>query len=111
MGRPVKWCIYVRKYRSLDHDLLWASKGLVVTVLNGEAIPVVQCCIFYAGFENIDIIPLGADKVLVRSTNDGDVSIILSEAAEPQEDVAGSGDVDELVKQLSEDWKKEVREK
>jgi hypothetical protein len=52
----------------------------VVTVLNGDAIPVLQRRIFDAGFERLDIIPLGADKVLVRSLDDEDVSVMFSEA-------------------------------
>jgi len=38
---------------------------MVASVLNGEAIPVLQQRIFDAGFEKLDIIPLGADKVLL----------------------------------------------
>jgi hypothetical protein len=72
--------IYVHKYMSDASDTMWASKGVVVTVLNGEAIRIMQRRIFYAGFEKIDIIPLGAYKVLVRSTKDEDVSVMFSEA-------------------------------
>jgi len=34
--------LYVPKYMSATSDMLWASKGVVVTVLTGEAIPVLQ---------------------------------------------------------------------
>lgn len=34
--------MYVCKYRSDDIDVSWASKGLVVSVVNGEAIPLLQ---------------------------------------------------------------------
>jgi len=71
----------IPKYRSSEKDLSWASKGVVLTMLNGEVIPVLQRRIYDAGFETINIIPLGADKVFLRSTDDGDVSNILSEAA------------------------------
>jgi len=54
---------------------------MLVSVLNGEAIPVLQRRIFDAGFENLDIIPLGADKVLLRTDDDSDVNIMLSEAS------------------------------
>jgi hypothetical protein len=54
---------------------------VVVSVLNGEAIPALQRRIYDAGFVSLDIIPLGADKVLVRTTDDRDVNFILSEAA------------------------------
>ena len=55
-------------------------EGLVVTVLNEEAIPILQHRIYDAGFENLDIIPLGADKVLVQSPEDEDVSVMFAEA-------------------------------
>jgi hypothetical protein len=74
--------MYVCKYRSDDIDVSWASKGLVMSVVNGEAIPVVQRRIFDAGFENLDIIPLGADKVLVRTSDNEDVSHVLSKATD-----------------------------
>jgi len=73
--------MFVLKHRSDDLDVLWASKGLVVSVVNGEATPVLQRRIFYAGFEKLDIIPLGADKVLVRSSDNEDVSNVLSKAS------------------------------
>jgi hypothetical protein len=73
---------YVPMYRSDVQDKLWASKGLVVTVMNGEAIPVLQRRIYDAGFSSLDLIPLGADKVLLRSSDEREVSSILSEAAE-----------------------------
>jgi len=57
----------VRKYRSSDRDLNWARKGLIGTVRNGEAIPVIQNIVEDAGFRDVDIIPLGADKVFIHS--------------------------------------------
>jgi len=53
----------------------------VVTILNGEAISVLQRRIYDVGFEKFDIIPLGADKVQLRMEDDNDVRSILSEAA------------------------------
>jgi len=32
--------IFVCKYRSDERDVMWASKGVVVSVINGDAIPV-----------------------------------------------------------------------
>lgn len=72
--------VHIPKYTSAEQDVLWASRCLVATVLNGEAIPVLQRRIFDAGFEKLDIIPLGADKVLLRTEDDSDVNLILSEA-------------------------------
>lgn len=73
---------YIPKYRSTEHDLMGATKGLVETVLNGDAIPVHQRRIFYAGFDTLEIIPLGDDKVFLRTTDDGEVSFLLSQVAE-----------------------------
>jgi len=74
--------VYIPKYSSSVNDVTWASKGLVVSVLNGDAIPVLQRQIFYAGFEKLVLIPLGADKVFLRLLDDGDVSSLLAEVAE-----------------------------
>jgi hypothetical protein len=40
---------------------------VVATVLNIEAISVIHTHIFDAGFDDLDIIPLGADKVFICS--------------------------------------------
>ncbi|WJX65942.1 hypothetical protein P8452_50550 [Trifolium repens] len=54
--------ILVRSYRSKSEDVQWAQKGLVATVINGEAIPVVQNRVIDAGFEDLVVTPMGADK-------------------------------------------------
>ncbi|MCI81520.1 sulfate transporter, partial [Trifolium medium] len=56
-------------------DLMWARKGVVATVVNGEAVPLVQERIKDVGFNNLEIIPLGADKVFIRSLSEGDVML------------------------------------
>jgi len=87
-GRKVKHVaahrtsVYIPKYSSSVSDMSWASKGVVVSVLNGDAIPVLQRRIFDAGFVNLVIIPLGADKVFLRSLDNVDISITLTEASE-----------------------------
>ena len=81
-GEVVVEKTYVPKYTSTEQDISWAHRGLVVTVLNGEAILVLQRCVFNAGFVKLNIIPLGTDKVFLRTDNDEDVNIIISEAAE-----------------------------
>jgi len=73
---------YVPKYISIVDDKTWASKGLVVSVLNGDSIPVLQRRIFDAGFDKLVIIPLGANKVLLKTLDDGDVSSLLSGATD-----------------------------
>ncbi|MCI58079.1 sulfate transporter, partial [Trifolium medium] len=56
--------VFVRKYKPSQDDVLWAQNGVVATVRNGEAIPVVQNRIVDAGFKELVVIPMGADKVL-----------------------------------------------
>jgi len=74
--------VYVPKYQSAANDVSWATKGLVVSVLNGEATPVFQRRIFDARFANLAIIPLGANNVFLKTLDDGDVGTLLSNAAE-----------------------------
>ena len=74
--------VFVPKYTSSVSDMSWAVKGVVVPVLNSDAIPVLQRRIFDAGFVNLVIIPLGADKVFLRSLDDVDVNTTLSEASD-----------------------------
>ena len=74
--------VYVPKYTSTEQDVTWAGRGMVATILIGEAIPMLQRIIFDVGFEKLVIIPLGADKVLLRSEDEEDVSIIMLEAAD-----------------------------
>jgi len=70
----------VHTYRSVEEDLRWARGGLVATVINGEAIPVIQTRISDVGFKELDIIPMGADKVFVSSLPQTDVSTIIDGA-------------------------------
>jgi len=72
---------FIPKYNSTEQDVAWASRGMLASVLNGEAIPVLQRRIFYAGFEKLDIILMGADKVLLWTEDDSDVNITLFEAS------------------------------
>jgi len=74
--------MFFPKYTSSEQDVLWARKGVVATVLNGEAILVLQHRIFDAGVEQLDLIPMGADKVLLRMEDDRDVSSVLSDGAD-----------------------------
>ncbi|GAU40432.1 hypothetical protein TSUD_397510 [Trifolium subterraneum] len=72
--------VYVRKYKPAAEDVHWAQKGVVASVVNGEAISVVYNRIVDTGFQELSIIPLGADKVLVQSTTDADVMATLDGA-------------------------------
>ena len=73
--------VYISKYTSSASNMLWASKGVVVSVLSRDVIHVLQQRIFDAGFVNLAIISLGADKVFLQSLDEVDVSTTLSEAA------------------------------
>ncbi|MCI42579.1 sulfate transporter, partial [Trifolium medium] len=72
----------VRTYTLHTDDQTWAAQGVVATIINGEAVPLVQQRVVYAGFNNLDIIPLGADKVFVRSLTTEDVMAIIDGAAQ-----------------------------
>jgi hypothetical protein len=72
----------VRKYKSCEEDMNWASRGLVGTVINGDSIPLIQKRVEDAGFQDIDIIPLGAEKVFIHSLFGHNVSSIVGKAKE-----------------------------
>ncbi|KAK2421300.1 heterogeneous nuclear ribonucleoprotein A0 [Trifolium repens] len=74
--------MFLRNYRSKPEDAQWVLQGLVATVNNGEAIPVVQNRISDAGFGDLVIIPMGADKVFIRRTEGGDAMDIVGGAEE-----------------------------
>ena len=48
--------------------------------MNGEAIPVIQTHIEDAGFDVLDIIPVGVDKVFIWSLSKSDVMAVFAEA-------------------------------
>ena len=58
----------------------WARGGL--SVINGEAILIVQSRIEDASVADLDVIPLGADRVFICSSSDVEVSTILEGASE-----------------------------
>lgn len=70
----------VRKYRSRVENLQWERKGLTMSVINGQAILDVQVRIEEARFVDIDITPLGADRVFIRSLCDADVLNVINDA-------------------------------
>lgn len=71
---------YARRYTPCVEDNEWASKGLIGTVLNGESIPLIQNRVEDAGFKDVNIIPLGEDKVFVHSLSDVSVIDIVGKA-------------------------------
>lgn len=55
---------------------------MVTTVINGEVVLVVQNKIEDARFKELDIIPLGTDKVFIHSVSESDVITIFDGAKE-----------------------------
>jgi hypothetical protein len=51
----------------------------VANVINGDAIPVVQNRIIDAGFADVVITPMGADKVFIRHAEGGMSGLLLLE--------------------------------
>ena len=72
----------VRVYRSNTNDMSWARNGVVATVHNGESIPIIQTRIMDARFEDLNIIPMGVDKVFVSSLSNLDVQAAVTGAKE-----------------------------
>ncbi|MCI27329.1 sulfate transporter, partial [Trifolium medium] len=68
---------YVHKYRTAVDDVQWAQNGMVATIINGEAVSVVQNRIADACFKELVILPLGADKVFVRNATGSDVASVV----------------------------------
>ncbi|MCH93528.1 sulfate transporter, partial [Trifolium medium] len=52
----------MRSYWTKPDDVAWAQNGLVATIINGEAVPVVQSRIMDAGFNDVILIPMGDGK-------------------------------------------------
>ncbi|GAU51099.1 hypothetical protein TSUD_411800 [Trifolium subterraneum] len=74
--------VLLRNYQTMKDDVQWARNGVVATVINGEAIPVVQSRIIDVGFNDLVIIPIGANKVFVRSMAGVDAMTTVSNAKE-----------------------------
>jgi hypothetical protein len=74
--------VYMRKYRSVQDDMMRARTGVVATITNGDATPVVRSRIKDAGFTDVDILHLGADKVFVRHVAGLEVVPIIENARE-----------------------------
>ncbi|MCI68277.1 sulfate transporter, partial [Trifolium medium] len=72
--------VFMRNYRTKTDDMKWAQNGIVATVINGEAVPVVHNRITDAGFDDLVLIPMGAHKVFVRSSVGDDAMAIVNSA-------------------------------
>ncbi|PNX71795.1 cysteine-rich receptor-like protein kinase, partial [Trifolium pratense] len=73
---------FMRSFRTEADDVTWAQNGLVATIVNGEAVSVVQSRILDAGFSDVILIPMGADRVFVRSSTSDDVLAVFKSAKE-----------------------------
>lgn len=67
-------------YRSQKDDLKWSRNGLVETVIKEEAIPLIRSTVEDMGFNDLNIIPLGGDKVFIHSLSEADVMKIVGDA-------------------------------
>ncbi|PNX63408.1 putative sulfate transporter, partial [Trifolium pratense] len=72
--------VFLRSFCTKSDDRDWARNGVVATVINGEAIPAVQNRITDAGFHDLVLLPMGADKVFVRSLEGVDVMPLVNKA-------------------------------
>jgi hypothetical protein len=72
--------IFLRSYRAASDDVVWAQRGVVATVANGEAGSVVRRRLQDAGFKDLDLLHLGGDRVLVRSPEGTDVLTVFDQA-------------------------------
>jgi hypothetical protein len=70
----------VRKYSSVKEDQKWVSNGLIGTVIGGESILLIQSRVEDAGFNDLDIIQLGTDKVFIHSLSEVHVSEVVGAA-------------------------------
>ncbi|MCI13404.1 hypothetical protein A2U01_0034521 [Trifolium medium] len=78
-----KYCrVYMRNYRTKSDDVKWAQNGIVATITNGDDVPVIQNIITDAGFTDLVLIPMGVDKVFVRSLTGEDVLPVVNNAKE-----------------------------
>ncbi|GAU48313.1 hypothetical protein TSUD_405300 [Trifolium subterraneum] len=82
IGKEKERQALLRKYKAKSDDVSWAQNGVVATISKGEAVPVVQTRITDAGFNDLILIPMGADKVFVRCSAGGDALAVVNSAKE-----------------------------
>lgn len=71
-----------RKFHSDNEDVVWASKGALAKVLNGDFIPIVQQKIIDAGFHNVRVVPRGGDNVILFCPGKEDMMSVYLAAAD-----------------------------
>jgi len=71
-----------RKFHSDNEDVIWASKGALAKVRNGDFIPLVQQKIIDAGFDNVRVVPRGGDNVILFCPGTEDMMSVYLAAAD-----------------------------
>jgi len=71
-----------RKFHSDNEDVVWASKGALAKVLNGDFIPIVQQKIIDVGFDNVRVVPRGGDNVILFCPGKEDMMSVYLAAAD-----------------------------
>lgn len=70
------WC----KYRSDHIDRKWAASGLVATIVLGETTSSIQQRLVDTGFNLVEVIPMGGDRIFLRTRNNEDIWEVFNEA-------------------------------
>jgi len=68
------------EYTSSKEDMDWAHSGIVATLALDETILSVQQRVEDAGFTNVEVTPMGGDKVFLRCRNNEDIMHVFKEA-------------------------------
>lgn len=75
-------CKLIRKFRSVEADLSWAHRGIMVTVRDRESITIMQNRIMDVGFNDLNIFTIGGDKVFISTTQQLEVMYVINGAKE-----------------------------
>jgi len=67
------------EYKSVKEDNDWASFGIVATVSTKETLWSVQERVEDVGFRNVEVIPMGGEKVFLRSRIEDDIMTVFND--------------------------------
>jgi len=70
------------EYKSVQGDKEWAGSGIVATVGADESFLSIQNRVQDAGFSNVEVIPMGGDRVFMRCRNNDDIMKVFNEAVD-----------------------------
>lgn len=70
------------KYQSRLDDRSWASSGMVATVIGNESSLALKQRVDDAGFNNVDVIPMGGDRVFLQCSDGRDIWQVFNEAVD-----------------------------